>query len=312
MNNAKPSNPLIQNFRGVFLPAHEKHLPEWMNTKNQLVDGKPTYQLDKIRAVLALVPADRRRVAIDIGAHCGLWSVHLAKEFEFVEAFEPLALHRECFNLNLDPRNNYRLHECALGAEVGTVNIYTAPTSSGDSYVDGAGDIPLRVLDHLNLSNVDLIKLDCEGFELFALRGAVDTLFRCQPVIIVEQKPGKAQKFGLKETEAVTFLQDMGYKMAREMSGDFIMVPTPGLAIKAERYFTALERVNAAESVSGYLKTSDGAIAGVTAAEAAETETHSADADPVETGAADAVESASSEGGEAKSVELAGNPGQES
>lgn len=300
MNNAKPSNPLIQNFRGVFLPAHEKHLPEWMNTKNQLVDGKPTYQLDKIRAVLALVPADRRRVAIDIGAHCGLWSVHLAKEFEFVEAFEPLALHRECFNLNLDPRNNYRLHECALGAEVGTVNIYTAPTSSGDSYVDGAGDIPLRVLDHLNLSNVDLIKLDCEGFELFALRGAVDTLFRCQPVIIVEQKPGKAQKFGLKETEAVTFLESMGYRMAREMSGDFIMVPTPKLAENAARLAAEPKFANAEKIESGPLEGADGPIAG------------DAGVNSVETGAAVAVESASSEGGEAKSVELAGNPGQES
>jgi hypothetical protein len=93
--------------------------------------------------------------------------------------------------------------------------------------VKGEGDIPMITLDSLALDEVDFIKADCEGFELFALRGAVDTILRCKPVIIVEQKPGRAQKFGLLETEAVTFLEDLGvgYKVVKEMSGDFICVP---------------------------------------------------------------------------------------
>jgi len=44
-------------------------------------------------------------------------------------------------------------------------------------------------------------------------------------VICVEQKPGKAQGFGLGQTDAVAYLQSLGYRVAREMSGDFIMVP---------------------------------------------------------------------------------------
>jgi hypothetical protein len=103
------------------------------------------------------------------------------------------------------------------------VAIHTADSSSGDSWVNGEGDIPLKRLDSFDLHDVDFIKLDCEGFEVFALRGGEETLKRCHPVVCVEQKPGRAQKFGLQETEAVTYLQSLGAKLLHKMSGDYIL-----------------------------------------------------------------------------------------
>ena len=58
------------------------------------------------------------------------------------------------------------------------------------------------------------------------LRGAVETIERDRPVIIVEQKRDMAtSRFGLEPLGAVKFLQSLGYKVAQEISGDYLMVP---------------------------------------------------------------------------------------
>jgi len=205
---------------GVWLPEHETHLVAWMKKMNQIVDGKLSYQLDKRN--LALQYVKNWRTAVDVGGHCGLWSMDLAKRFEQLHAFEPVALHRACFEKNVTGAN-VNLYAMALGDKDGAISIHTSVGSSGDSYIDGAGDIPLRRLDDFDLQDVDFIKLDCEGGELPALRGGEQTLLRCHPCVIVEQKPGRAQKFGLPETGAVAYLQSLGAVLRTERSGDFIL-----------------------------------------------------------------------------------------
>jgi FkbM family methyltransferase len=209
---------------GVFLPDGETHLVEWMRKVNHRIDGKLTYQWKKIEAALAHVK--QWRTAIDVGAHCGLWSMHLAKRFQLVHAFEPVAAHRECFEANLrGAPMTWVLHPMALGEAAGSVRMETARSSSGDTRVAGDGDIPLRRMDEIVLDAlpVDFIKLDCEGYELFALRGGESILKRWQPCIIVEQKPGRGQRFGLPEHGAVDYLQGLGAKLRKEISGDFVL-----------------------------------------------------------------------------------------
>lgn len=195
-------------------------------TKNgELVDGKGTYQIKKLRKAMEFVKLDSG-VAIDVGAHCGMWSMQLAMRFREVIAFEPVAEHRECWERNMVAvmsRAEITVHPCALGEKEGSISIDTTPGSSGDSYVGAAGDIPLRTLDSFDIPAVDFIKLDCEGYEYFALKGGEETLKRSKPCVHVEQKPGKAQKYGLPERGAVDYLQSLGAKLRLEMSGDFIL-----------------------------------------------------------------------------------------
>lgn len=160
-------------------------------------------------------------LAIDVGGHCGLWSKELVKIFDNVVAFEPVADHRACYVKNVKA-DNYTLHPVALGDKEDSISIHTSIGSSGDSWVDGKGDIPVKLLDTYNL-NPDFIKLDCEGFEYFALKGGEEMLKRSRPCVIVEQKPGRAKKFGLKDTQAVTYLESLGAKLRKEISGDFIL-----------------------------------------------------------------------------------------
>jgi hypothetical protein len=117
------------------------------------------------------------------------------------------------------------LYPFALGESDGFVRMKTERTSTGDTWVEGKGDIQMRRLDEFGFRNLAFIKVDTEGYEYFVLSGAEDTILENKPVICVEQKPGKAQKFGLGETAAVEYLKSLGYKVHREMGGDYIMVP---------------------------------------------------------------------------------------
>jgi len=81
----------------------------------------------------------------------------------------------------------------------------------------------MRTLDSFNCGVVDFMKLDCEGYELFAIKGGEQTIKRDKPCIIVEQKPGKGKQFGLGDHDAVTLLREWGFEVVKEISGDFIL-----------------------------------------------------------------------------------------
>jgi len=68
------------------------------------------------------------------------------------------------------------------------------------------------------------MKVDCEGTEEAVLRGARATIKAYRPLIVVEQKKG-AEYYGADPLGAVKFLHSLGYRTAKTMSGDHIMVP---------------------------------------------------------------------------------------
>lgn len=206
--------------KGVWLPAHEEHLLHFASR-----DGW-TYQEHKLKA--AVRHCKQFRTAVDIGGHVGLWSKVLLRHFKTVHAFEPVALHRQAFIKNVGKEILSQaafLYPCALGEQQGEISIHTTQGSSGDSWVEGAGSIPMYPLDDFHIADIDFIKIDCEGYELFILKGATQTIATWRPIIIVEQKPNKATKFGLRDTECVNYLKKFDYKCVAEMAGDFIMVP---------------------------------------------------------------------------------------
>ena len=212
----------MKQLGGNWFPDHEVHMGEWMKApKNQIiVDGRQTYQWRKQVAALGYVK--RWDVALDVGGHVGLWSWHLAKRFGQVHAFEPVAEHRACFELNV-AAENVTLHPVALGKAPGRVAMWSEPGSSGNTQVRGDGDIEMRTLDSYEFETVDFLKIDCEGYELYVLQGAVDMLQRCRPVICVEQKPRVLGNFGFKSPEAVAYLQAMGARVYQHYSGDYMM-----------------------------------------------------------------------------------------
>jgi FkbM family methyltransferase len=207
--------------QGIWLPDGEKHFVDWMNSSGEIVDGKGTYQIKKFRAAMEYVK--NFRVAVDVGAHVGLWSMQLAQRFDNVIAFEPVAAFRECFVKNAWMRG-VKCFPYALGAEVGRVSMNVDASDTGGTHVSGPGSIDMKTLDSFSLKSVDFIKIDAEGYEHHIIDGGRETILRCKPCIIVEQKQHiMAKNFGIKGTPAVDLLREMGGLVRRELSGDFIV-----------------------------------------------------------------------------------------
>jgi FkbM family methyltransferase len=221
-----------------WMPTGEEHLPQYLRVANDRREGRLRYQGAKYDVAMRYVK--QRRVAADCGAHIGLFSHWLAKDFTEVIAFEPVAEHQECWRANMAGVENARLECCALGETPGTAHMANRkPGSSGDTGVDPVAErsslrfavqakgeaVPMRTLDDYELPVLDFLKIDTEGYEVFIVRGARKTLQRCHPCVMVEQKPevGHAERYGIGVVDAVTALKGYGASVRAVVKGDYIL-----------------------------------------------------------------------------------------
>lgn len=209
---------------GIWFPDSEQHLVKMVELYGTRVDGKGTYQLQKLQAALQHVR--QWRCAVDVGMHVGLWAMHLTKKFNRVVGFEPVADHIECLQRNMEGIDNWEVHDCALGAHDGSVGLRFLEGSTGSTHINPAqgGNIRMRSLDEFDLRDVGLIKIDVEGYEKFVVQGAEQTIRKQKPVIIVEQKGGKCQYYGHSQYDARDLLLSWGGKQKFDMSGDCCIV----------------------------------------------------------------------------------------
>ncbi len=154
-------------------------------------------ELEKIKIFLDLSRNISNPVMFDVGACFGTYSfITLFNPDLRVEAFEPHPKMNEYMRdiIRLNDIPNITLHEFGLSDEerkcdmefgsafsrsplnlnVGTTNIRA----------DREGSFLFRPLDSLGIQRLDLLKIDVEGHEMEALKGAADTLRRCRPQYI--------------------------------------------------------------------------------------------------------------------------------
>jgi len=219
---------------GLWIPDGDSQLFEGLQAnvkayKRPVVDGRIAWRYDRILAALEFLPEDRRRMCIDVGAHIGLWTRWLAREFKLTIAFEPIERHRECLVKNLiSDYGLVQIQDTALGDCLNTIEMVTEFKVSGRSHVRVDDDPPgvlvdMVPLDIYDLREIDLIKIDVEGFEARVLQGARNTIKRWKPVIVVEQL-GHEQRYGEDKYNALELLFSWGAKELRpNMKGDYYL-----------------------------------------------------------------------------------------
>ncbi len=174
---------------GRHLPKSDIHFRDKLSA-GRYVQGKRTYQFEKLNS--STKRCKSRHLALDIGAHVGLWSYFLSFEFDQIISFEPIDEHIRCFKKNIEKRKNVKLMPIALGSSSGTLSMIQTKENSGMSHV-APNMSGIRVesipLDTLEYKNIDFIKLDVEGYETEVIRGARETILENRPAIILEQNP---------------------------------------------------------------------------------------------------------------------------
>lgn len=168
---------------GFYFPDNESHF-------TALGDEVANYQRPQREKAYEYVK--NWRCAVDIGAHVGIFSRDFAQRFERVVAFEPMPSTRECLLRNVPA--NVDVKPFACGSHPGKVRMERNSKNSGGSRIvrdvtlDSLIEAEVVTLDSFGFEAVDLIKLDVEGFEPDAILGAEQTMRRCMPVVIAEEK----------------------------------------------------------------------------------------------------------------------------
>jgi FkbM family methyltransferase len=183
-------------------------------------------------AEFRLRPGD---VVVDVGAQQGIFSCLAARqvgERGKVISFEPhpgnFALLTE--NATSNHLTSWTGYPTALGAKEGRLTLYVAPYSVNHSVLPRAGthgvEVACTTLDVFARNNLldrlDLLKVDVEGAEFDVLSGAVETLRRCHPKIVMEiERPEDPQRIP-------ALLKPLGYDVTVR-PGYIYATPTVGM-----------------------------------------------------------------------------------
>jgi FkbM family methyltransferase len=151
-------------------------------------------------------------ICVDLGAHIGLYTVLMSRKAEQVIAFEPTDYTRKILEqtLTLNNCNNVDVRSDVVAESTGVIKFYDTGSriSNANSLVPVGKSINLNslALDDLQLS-IDFLKIDIEGAELMALKGAKKLLSSVK-YMTIEIHPSLLHKLGQSAEEIFHLLEE--------------------------------------------------------------------------------------------------------
>jgi FkbM family methyltransferase len=184
---------------------------------------KPT-RTEKLEHLRVAIPFCKKfRLALDVGAHQGLWSAIMAEQFNKVIGWEPYEPNQAAWIKRMAKYPNASLFKAACANYNGEAKLLGESHSKHYIEPSEAGPIEVHRIDDFNFEDVDLLKTDCEGADALVLMGARDTLLRCKPVVIVESFPRFEQKrYNLHAGAPCTYLEKLGFTQVAHMFCDYV------------------------------------------------------------------------------------------
>lgn len=207
------------------------------------------YQKQNLLHLRHLCP--KPRTVLDIGMNIGMNTIEYATFAEKVVGFEPVpttyqiavdnialnAQHQDptkgWFNdgngwASLLPTGQIQTENVALGPVPGTVEMHIKKNDghnrvSNDGYSTPTGktvkantgyqrvSVPQHTLDSYHFENVDIIKIDVEGYELEVLKGADQTIASNRPIVQVECVETQPRAFGSKIQDLFDYFTSRNY-----------------------------------------------------------------------------------------------------
>ena len=207
------------------------------------------YQKQNLLHLRHLCP--KPRTVLDIGMNIGMNTLEYATFAEKVVGFEPvpttyqIAVDNIALNIqhqdptkgwfndgngwaSLLPTGQIQTENVALGPVAGTVEMHIKKNDghnrvSNDGYSTPTGktvkantgyqrvSVPQYTLDSYHFENVDIIKIDVEGYELEVLKGADQTIATNRPIVQVECVETQPRAFGSKIQDLFDYFNSRNY-----------------------------------------------------------------------------------------------------
>lgn len=190
----------------------------------------------------------------DVGANIGDTALHFSKLTDTsgkVFAFEPDPVNYVKLKTNI-ARNDFNNIE-ALNFGLGRINsiekLYKVePGNKGMNRILNQPEakgaytkITIRTIDEFvseqKLNNLDVIKIDVEGFEFSVLQGATNTIEKFKPILFIEIDELNLNNNGTSANELFGFVSNIGYSIQNAQTG---LTLTPEVKMPGDAHFDAL------------------------------------------------------------------------
>ena len=193
-------------------------------------------QYQRSNWVFAQTLIDNWHRAIDVGSNNACNAIHYAKKFQAVECFEPTPLAQQLWTNTIRDNNvtNCNLYPLGLGEKEYTTDIFIHPRNGGHNHLSHYEKNPrthpelshrervsvtVKTIDSFAFQDVGFIKIDVEGYELFVLEGAKETIDRCRPTIQLEIVGSQCRKFNYLAEEMIQWIRSWDYRVISKRRG---------------------------------------------------------------------------------------------
>lgn len=190
---------------GLAVIEGDTHISQWVIDSRKLDHDE--YSLG---AILPFI--EEGDWVVDAGAFIGDHTIAYLKKVGGtgkVFAFEPNPAAYSCLCHNCPDAVTFN---CGLSNQESVANYHPDQNAGAGHLSHGTGDIKLMTLDSLNLRRCDFLKIDVEGWEYEALKGAEKTILVNKPVMWIEINEGSLARNNRLPYDILSYVTDfLGY-----------------------------------------------------------------------------------------------------